>query len=154
MIAGRVSRRVVMGRLESIEQLLKRIQALPLDDLHAFQADPRNGDAAESCLRRSLEALIDAGRHILAKGYGQGVSEYKEVASALYEQGALTEEEARLLGTLAGYRNRLVHFYDEVSAEELYEICTHQLADIKRIGSAYRRWLEQHPDKLDLPAGE
>ena len=32
-------------------------------------------------------------------------------------------EEADLLQILAGYRNRLVHFYHEVSVEELYEIC-------------------------------
>jgi uncharacterized protein YutE (UPF0331/DUF86 family) len=50
---------------------------------------------------------------------------------------------------LAGYRNRLVHFYHEVSAEELYEICAHQLDDLKIVQDAFRRWLKEHPDKLD-----
>lgn len=31
------------------------------------------------CCRRYLKALFDVGRHILAKGYGVGISEYREV---------------------------------------------------------------------------
>jgi uncharacterized protein YutE (UPF0331/DUF86 family) len=54
-----------------------------------------------------------------------------------------------LLNILAGYRNRLVHFYHEVSPDELYEICTHQLGDISRIANALQGWINAHPDDLD-----
>jgi uncharacterized protein YutE (UPF0331/DUF86 family) len=50
---------------------------------------------------------------------------------------------------LAGYRNRLVHFYHEVSAEELYEVCLHQLIDVELVRAACQRWLREHPEKLD-----
>ena len=63
------------------------------------------GDGSELAgLRRSLEALLDLGRHILAKGFGVGVTEYKEIASELCRHGVLTEADAALLRTLAGYR--------------------------------------------------
>ena len=75
-----------------------------------FFADRRNVWTAESCFRRALEALLDLGRHILTKGFSLGVSEYKEIATRLGEQGVLSQGEAELLRTLAGYRNRLVHF--------------------------------------------
>ena len=45
--------------------------------------------AAESCLRRALEALLDVGRHILAGGFGRGVSEYGQIASGLLDAGVL-----------------------------------------------------------------
>lgn len=35
--------------------------------------------AADSYLRRALEALMDLGRHILGKGLGRAASEYREV---------------------------------------------------------------------------
>lgn len=73
---------------------------------------------AESCLRRGLEASLDVGRHILAKGLGLGVSEYKEIAPRLQERGILQDKEADLLRVLAGYRNRLVHFYRRRSRRE------------------------------------
>lgn len=92
---------------------------------------------------------LHLGRHILAKGYGLGVSEYKEIAIRLHDQGVLLDKEAKMMQILAGYRNRLVHFYHEVSPEELFEICGHRLGDLELIVDAYRRWLNGHPDKLD-----
>jgi uncharacterized protein YutE (UPF0331/DUF86 family) len=144
-----ISKRIVTDRLDIVDSLLREIRALPLQDRQVFFADRRNVWSAESCLRRSLEALFDMGRHILAKGYGLGISEYKEIAIRLQEQKIFLENEAKLLNILAGYRNRLVHFYHEVSAEELYEICTHQLGDLEAIQNAYRRWLREHPEKID-----
>lgn len=149
MTPSAISKRVVVDRLALITDLLREIRALPLDDHHAFFADRRNVWTAESCVRRSLEALFDLGRHVLAKGYGLGVSEYKEIATRLQAQSVLSESETATMYLLAGYRNRLVHFYHEVSAEELYHICSSQLGNIEAMQDAYRRWLTQHPEKLD-----
>ena len=131
-----ISKRVVADRLDLIDSFLREIRSLPMGDPSGFIADRRNIWSAESCLRRSLEALFDVGRHILAKGYGSGVSEYKEISLRLQEKEVLTETEAGLLTVLAGYRNRLVHFYHEVSAQELFEICSNQLGDLELIQSA------------------
>lgn len=149
MTPGAISKRLVVDRLALAVDLLREIRALPLDNSQAFFADRRNVWAAESCLRRCLEALFDLGRHILAKGYGLGVSEYKEIAIRLQAQGVLSVSEAATMHLLAGYRNRLVHFYHEVSAEELYQVCSRQLGDIEVVQNAYRRWLNQNPEKLD-----
>lgn len=149
MTPGVILKRVVVDRFVLITDLLHEIRALPLHDSQAFFADRRNVWTAESCVRRSLEALFDVGRHILAKGYGLGVSEYKEIAIRLQAQSVLSASEAATMHLLAGYRNRLVHFYHEVSAEELYHICSTQLGDIEMLQNAYRRWLTQHPETLD-----
>lgn len=125
------------------------IRALPLVDREQFFADERNLATAESYLRRALEALFDLGRHILAKGFAIGVSEHKEIATALHEAAVLQPLQADLLRTLAGYRNRMVHFYHEVTAEELYEICTHHLGDVEAVASGLRQWLLDHPDRMD-----
>lgn len=50
---------------------------------------------------------------------------------------------------MAGYRNRLVHFYDQVSEGELHDICTHRLTDVERVLGALHHWIREHPDKLD-----
>jgi len=149
VIPGQVSRRVIADRVSWVEKTLDEIRALPLDDREAFFSDSRNVWAAESCLRRALEALFDLGRHVLAKAFGLGVSTYKEIATQSRDQGILEPEEAGLLRVLAGYRNRLVHFYHHVSGEELYRICLYQLGDLMRIVGAYRRWADMHPGLLD-----
>ena len=111
--------------------------------------DSRNLWTAESCLRRALEALFDIGRHILARNFGKGVSEYKEIARLLMHNGVISEQESNILQILAGYRNRLVHFYHEVSSQELFQICKENLGDIGIIKQAYIDWIKKNPDCID-----
>lgn len=129
--------------------MIAGIRGLSLETKDAFLADPRNVAAAESYLRRALEALLDLGRHLLAKGFGRPATEHKAVASELAEVGVLDQADADLLRRLAGYRNRMVHFYDEVSDHELYEICATQLADPERILAALLKWIRDNPEKID-----
>jgi len=149
MMPEHVSRRVLVDRLRWVDEMVAEIERLPLDDAEAFLADNRNVFTAESCLRRALEALLDCGRHILAKGFAVGATEYKEVAARLGENDVLWPENTARLRIMAGYRDRLVHFYYEVSHEELFEICSTQLADITAVANDFRRWIQSRPEMLD-----
>lgn len=85
----------------------------------------------ESYLRRSLEAVFDIGRHILAKTYGFKDIEYKVIAKELGERGIISKELAEVLYTMAGYRNRMVHFYREITPDELHFITINNLKDFE-----------------------
>lgn len=122
---------------------------MPLDSLASFGSDSRNVWTAESCVRRSLEALLDVGRHLVAKLAGAGVAEYKAVGRSLGDHGVFDRETADLLVKLAGYRNRMVHFYHEVTATELFGICANELNDVERIRTAFALWMRQHPELID-----
>lgn len=149
MTPSLISKKVVADRLFLVEKMVREIRSLPLMIFEDFKKDRRNLWAAESCLRRSLEALLDIGRHILAKGFGIGVSEYKEIAQKLGEFGVFSSSEVNLLKILAGYRNRLVHFYHEIGEEEIFNICRNQLEDLEKIKQAFIRWIKNHPEKID-----
>lgn len=149
MVPSKLRGKIIADRLEWIRRMIASIRALPLNSLAEFMADPRTSAAAESYLRRCLEALLDLGRHILAKGFGRAAVEYKAVARELREVGILSSEEVRLLAQMAGYRNRLVHFYHEISEEELYEICTRGLTDIEHLTLALERWIRSYPEQID-----
>lgn len=149
MSPGKASRRIAADRLEWIDRMLREIRSLPLGSIESFLGDSRNVFSAESCLRTSLEALFDLGRHLLAKCFGVGVTEYKEIASELERRGVLDSENALLLKVLAGYRNRMVHFYHEITTNELYEICTRELDDVQRAKEALLKWIQAHPEHMD-----
>jgi uncharacterized protein YutE (UPF0331/DUF86 family) len=61
----------------------------------------------------------------------------------------LDSESALLLRVLAGYRNRMVHFYHEITSKELYEICTSELKDIEKTQQALLSWIRAHPKHID-----
>ena len=61
----------------------------------------------------------------------------------------LGRDEAALFRKMAGYRNRMVHLYDEVTTEELYRICAEHLDDFDNIIDPIMTWLRKNPEKLD-----
>ena len=149
MTPGPISATVVTDRAAWIRRMLAGIASLPLHSVEEFTASPSTVAAAESYLRRALDALVDLGRHVLAKGFALGVAEYKAIATALAEQGVLSAADAELLVRLAGYRNRLVHFYHAVGDEELRLICRDHVRDIDYLLHALLGWLRAHADRLD-----
>ena len=149
MTPSKMREKVVIERARWIRRMLSDLRSLPLDDYPAFSSDSRNIASAESYLRRGLEALLDLGRHVLAKGFGEVVAEYKQISRELVRHNVLSEERAEKLRILAGYRNRMVHFYHEISDGELYEICSQELGDIEQVLKAILKWIKDHPDKID-----
>jgi uncharacterized protein YutE (UPF0331/DUF86 family) len=110
--------------------MMDALRELPLKDKEKFLRNRHYIAAAESYLRRSLEALFDVGRHILAKSFAFPATEYKEIAKGLLDKKILNEDEAELMRKMAGYRNRMVHFYHEITPEELHEVCLNHLDEI------------------------
>ncbi|MBW1722692.1 MAG: DUF86 domain-containing protein [Deltaproteobacteria bacterium] len=149
MTPASIRKAVVAERIAWIRAMLEGIGALPLESLEEFVADKRNPAAAESYVRRALEALLDLGRHILAKGFGVAVTEYKDIGLQLSNHRIITTEQGRQFRRLAGYRNRLVHFYHEINHRELYEICTTHVHDIETLLNHLLTWIHSHPEKTD-----
>jgi len=91
---------------------------------------------------------MDLGRHLLAKGFGHPVDEYAAIADRLQEVGVLSTQEASVLRKMAKYRNRMVHFYAEITQPELHAIVTQNLDDFGLILGAINRSLARNPDRV------
>ncbi|MFB3926892.1 MAG: DUF86 domain-containing protein [Syntrophales bacterium] len=140
---------IVTEKVAYIRTMIESIRKLPLSTFDDFIVDFRTPAAAESYLRRALESLFDLGRHILAKGFALAPAEYKQIAVELVKQHVLSEHEGGVLRQMAGYRNRMAHFYDEILPGELYRICRDDLTDLEAISQAFVDWLRAHPEKID-----
>ena len=149
MTPSKLRQLVIADRVKWVRKMLAGVRSLPLDTYDDFCFDSRNIAAAESCLRRSLEALLDLARHILAKAFGEAVAEYKQISQELVRFEVLHREKGEKLRILAGYRNRMVHFYHEISNQELYEICSHDVLDIEDVLEAILKWIRDHPEKIN-----
>jgi uncharacterized protein YutE (UPF0331/DUF86 family) len=149
MSPSKLREKVITERTEWIDNMVAGVKRLQLGSYEEFIENPVTVAAAESYLRRALEALLDMGRHILAKGFGRAVAEYKLISTELEKTGVLTSDTAKMLRILAGYRNRMVHFYHEISSQELYEICTKDVEDIEEVLKGMLTWINEHPEMID-----
>jgi uncharacterized protein YutE (UPF0331/DUF86 family) len=113
-----------------------------------FLSDRKNPPFVESYLRRSLEVAFDIGRHILSKTYGFKEIEYKAIAKELGKRQVVTTELSNELYKMAGYRNRMVHLYREVTPEELYDIMIHHLKDFDRFAKEIVAFMKAYKEKV------
>jgi uncharacterized protein YutE (UPF0331/DUF86 family) len=120
---------------------LGRLAKMPKGE---FLADERNPAAADSFLRRSIEAMFDIARHILSKTYEFKSLEYKDIAQALGAKNIVSPEYAETLVKMAGYRNRMVHYYKEIKPDELYDILQRDLGDVERFLVELERFLTNY----------
>jgi uncharacterized protein YutE (UPF0331/DUF86 family) len=146
MSPGEIDSKVVVQRAFWISQMTDSLKDLRLEEKAAFLADRHKIAAAESYLRRALEALFDMGRHILAKRFAYPATEYKEIAKGLSDKRVLVEKETELMRKMAGYRNRVVQFYHEITPEELHEISLYHLNEIKLLADKLVQWTKEHQD--------
>ena len=100
-----------------------------------FITDKNQFAIAEHYLRRALESVFDIGGHIISRfsySPARRPKTFKEIAFELGEKGVVDKKFAKdKLMEMAGYRNRLVHFYDEITAKELYQIIKKDLRDLE-----------------------
>jgi uncharacterized protein YutE (UPF0331/DUF86 family) len=73
---------------------------------------------------------MDIGSHILSRIPGARPSSYKDIPRLLERHKILPNEYAsHQLTKMAGYRNRMVHFYGEITEHEIYNIIQEELED-------------------------
>jgi uncharacterized protein YutE (UPF0331/DUF86 family) len=141
--------KLIEDRLGLINRSITRLRRLS-SLLEETFLDGDTPAIAESYVRRSLEATFDIGRHIIARTAGKGIVEYKEVANALGTTGVVTKDLAERLKLMAGYRNRLIHFYHEVTDRELFLIVKNNLSDLETFVKEIKSFIEKYRERQGI----
>lgn len=145
----KLERQIITVRIEGIEAEIAVLKKLGENDFAEF----KSGDGwklAQFHLHRALEGVFNIATHILSRIPGGAASQYKEIAVKLGEFKIVPADFAKnKLVQMAKYRNRLVHFYAEIKAEELYKIIHDDLVDFDIFLSAVKEVLTQ-PKKFGL----
>jgi uncharacterized protein YutE (UPF0331/DUF86 family) len=131
-----VSKIKVESKLAVIRESLSELVQLGKISRTEFLSDKKNFAVAEHYLRRALEAIFDIAGHMISRypmSPGNRPATYKELALAMVEKRIVDEEFGKdNLTRMAGYRNRMVHFYDEITGNEMYTILQEKLRDIEK----------------------
>jgi uncharacterized protein YutE (UPF0331/DUF86 family) len=144
-----LKRQAIVPRLDGIQRDMKKLFTLGQLSFSEFEQET-NFALAQFYLRQVLEGIFHIGSHILSRFPGSRSTEYKEIALQLGEVGIVEKRFAKTsLKEMAGYRNRLTHFYADVTQEELFNIINNKLADVEIFLSAIKNLVE-HPEKFEL----
>src|SRR4030043_2005700 len=124
-----VNKQSVIAKLDEIQRCMGKLTQFTTMPLNEFRTG-ENFAIAEHSLRRSLEAVFEIGAYILSRLPGGKPSGYKDIARKLGENKVVSPEFATdKLIKMAGYRNRLIHFYHEITVDEMHYIIQNNLKD-------------------------
>jgi uncharacterized protein YutE (UPF0331/DUF86 family) len=135
-----------------IQKSVRRLEEISRMDPPSFYKSDRDYALAEHNLRRALEGILTIGTHILSRLPAR-TKDYQDIIVELGKNNIIPREFAEKNKKLAGYRNRMVHLYWEITPEELYKIISEHLSDIDVFCEYYREVIN-HPEKFDLHIAE
>jgi len=112
--------------------LITRKMSLILDDLTAmtqlsqlsreqYLKDSINEALAERYLERAIGRMIDVNFHLVTESGHAPPKDYHESFVLLGTLGVMTADLAKEMAMAAGLRNRIVHEYDDIDPERVYE---------------------------------
>lgn len=122
---------VVLNKKESIERCVKQIRfyyAMPSDE--PFEEDFMKQDAIAANLQRAAEQAIDLANHVIKKSKLGLPKESKESFEILAAERVITRELAGKLKGMVGFRNILVHEYQEFDVGIMKDVIERHLDDL------------------------
>jgi uncharacterized protein YutE (UPF0331/DUF86 family) len=145
-----LNKEVLQSRLSYIEDSLRSLERFQKVPFEQFHSNPDSFRIAFYDLHRSLEAVLDIGSHILSRIPGARPASYKDIPRLMGKYKIIPSDFAsNQLSKMAGYRNRMVHFYGEISENEIYKIIQEELQDFYTFCGHIEKILRD-PSKYDL----
>lgn len=138
----------IRNALAGIGESCNALSSFVAMDVKTFLADKNNYALTEHHFRRALEGILTVGTHLLSR-LPVKTKDYQEIIVSLGTQGIIPKDFADSNKKLAGYRNRLVHIYWEVSSEELLQVIKDHMKDIEAFCGYFEEVLRD-PAKFNL----
>ncbi|MDZ8026929.1 MAG: type VII toxin-antitoxin system HepT family RNase toxin [Nostoc sp. SerVER01] len=112
---------IVLVRLRLITKYYNTLEEFRSASLDDFLADFRQQLVVERLLQLMTQAAIDINEHILSKLIpGNSVTNF-EAFIELSKYQVITPELAQKIAPSSGLRNRLVHEYDDIEPQKVFE---------------------------------
>jgi uncharacterized protein YutE (UPF0331/DUF86 family) len=124
-----LDREALTYKLEKIRANVGRLQEFGQLSLEDFRSDDIRVAAAERLLQVAIEAMLDTGNHVIAVKGWEAPQQYRDIFVILGRHGVLQEDQIEKYTKMAGLRNRLVHLYDDIDADLLFEYISSHLGD-------------------------
>jgi len=123
--------------IERIDRQLSQVQEF-VKELQ----NERSYRGTERLVQLTIQALLDLGLMVISALGGRTPKGYSEVGDLLSDLGALEETDSKLLRSMGGMRNILVHAYATVSRDVVSDASRRLRDDGPRIAKALRRSLD------------
>jgi len=142
---------LVAKKLALIESCLSDLDRLARPE--AIDTDVRELRFVEHTLQIAIQAALDVASHIVSDRRLGEPRTNRELFDLLHRDGWLDADLAGTLRNMAGFRNVLVHGYDDVDLRVVHDVLNVHLGDLTAFVEAVRRRSLPRSRKRSQPPG-
>jgi uncharacterized protein YutE (UPF0331/DUF86 family) len=122
---------ILLNKKESIERCIRQIRSYySLPSVIPFEEDHLRQDAIAVNMQRACEQAIDLANYTIRKRKLGLPKESRESFLLLGENGILPQELSKNLAKMVGFRNTLVHEYQQLDIGLMIRVIEHHLDDL------------------------
>jgi uncharacterized protein YutE (UPF0331/DUF86 family) len=85
--------------------------------------------------------MIDIAYHISAKRFAHAPLDARDALRVLQKNSIIAQEEFENFTSMIGFRNKVVHGYQDVTPERVYELATKELGDFEKFTGSVLKFL-------------
>lgn len=119
----------IRHKLRTIATCLEKLKELRMFNEEDFLHDYKLTDSTRHNLQIAIEAMLDIANHLIARRSLEIPRQNADSFVILCRHGILSKEMEATYASMARFRNRIVHLYDEVDNREIYRILQEHLHD-------------------------
>ncbi|HEX5544880.1 MAG TPA: HepT-like ribonuclease domain-containing protein [Nitrospira sp.] len=137
-----IDRRLITRKMSLILEDLAAMAKLSRLSRAQYLEDSTHETLAERYLERAIGRMIDINFHLITES---GHAPPKDYFTRLGTLGVMTADLAKKTAMAAGLRNRIVHEYDDIDPERVYEALPVTIRAIPAYLDHIQRFIEKLP---------
>jgi uncharacterized protein YutE (UPF0331/DUF86 family) len=128
-------------KFDLIKDCIKKLTSIKKDNptFDKYRNAWKEKDSAERNIQKTVEALIDIGKILVAEKKLREPSNNREVFIILEENKIFPSEYISLIDKMIGMRNVIVHSYDRIDDAIIYKVLKKNLSDIIKIAANLKK---------------
>jgi uncharacterized protein YutE (UPF0331/DUF86 family) len=127
-----VDKPLVLRKIHSIELYLTQIKKKRDVGIEAFEKDKDLQSIILFNLIQSIQSCIDIGMHIISDSGWELPGTQADIFETLAQKKVIAKQLAQKMIKMVGFRNRIIHEYEKINLNIVYEVWRKNSKDIER----------------------
>jgi len=139
-----IEKRLIKRKLIKLKEYLKELQPFSEISPQDYVSDYKNKRTVERDIQLIVECACDINNHILVETQERPPKDYYSSFTDLLKIKVLPQKFASTIAETAGLRNRLVHEYEEIKDNIVYE----NITNVLRLYKKYIHYIIKYLEKI------
>lgn len=133
----------ISAKLERLDEYLKILKDIQKVNKKSFVNDYHFFGLAERYMQLSIEIVLDVGKIILAEKNFERPDNNQEIFIILQDEKIISKSLTEKIHGIVGFRNILVHEYEKIDRNIVYDRLYNNLDDFKKFQKEIAKYLKK-----------